>query len=171
MGNRACLMMAKTVTLAAAVILANAPLLLGGAASAADNPFDQLKGDWTGGGPVSPVNGKPGSVTCKASYTAAGAAATQALHCTGTDYNIDSKIKLTLNGGKIKGTWSESTYDANGGVTGTAKDGTIHARISGDKFSGRMSIKTSDKGQTINILQLDPNSGAYRPVAALSLQR
>ena len=64
---------------------------------------------------------------------------TQNLRCAGTDYRIDATLKLTDKGGKVRGSWNEKTYDANGGVTGTAKDDTIHARISGDKFSGRMS--------------------------------
>jgi hypothetical protein len=47
----------------------------------------------------------------------------------------------------------------------------IHARISGDRFSGRMSINVSGEGHSINIVQLDKASGVYRPVAALALRR
>jgi hypothetical protein len=56
-------------------------------------------------------------------------------------------------------------------VTGTAKDNTIHALITGDKFSGRMSIKVSDAGHEINMVQFNESSGTYRLVTSLSLRR
>ena len=94
----------------------------------------------------------------------------QHLRCAGEDYSIDATTKLTDKGGKIKGSWNEKTYDANGGVTGTAKDKTIHARISGDKFSGRMSINVSDTGHEINIMQLNEDTKVYRSASSLSLR-
>jgi len=93
------------------------------------------------------------------------------LRCTGNDYEINTSLKLTYKDGKIKGSWNEKTYDANGGVSGTANGNTIHARITGDKFSGRMSIKVSDAGHSINIVHLNQSSGTYRLVTSLSLRR
>jgi hypothetical protein len=138
---------------------------------ATGNPFDTLKGYWTGGGTVSPVNGKPEKVSCHVTYNVAGSAVSQIIRCAGTDYKINTSAKFNYSGGKISGSWNESTYDASGGVSGTAKGNTVHARISGDKFSGRMSINISGKGHSINIVQFDKNSGAYRPVANVSLRR
>jgi len=65
---------------------------------------------------------------------------------------------------------SESTYDANGGVTGTGKDNAVHARTTGDKLSDRMSIKVPDVGNEINIVQFNESSGTYRLVTSLSLR-
>ncbi len=79
--------------------------------------------------------------------------------------------KLTYKGGKISGSWSETTYDASGSVSGTATGNTVHARISGDKFSGRMSINVSGSRHTINIVQLDKKSGSYRQAASVALHR
>ncbi|MGZ5916295.1 MAG: hypothetical protein ACXWJ4_03065 [Methyloceanibacter sp.] len=142
------------------------------APKASGNPFDTLKGYWTGGGTVSPVNGKPEKVSCHVTYNVAGSAVSQTMRCAGTDYKINTSTKLTYTGGKISGSWNESTYDASGGVSGTAGGNTVHARISGDKFSGRMSINISGKGgHSINIVEFDKNSGAYRPVANVSLRR
>jgi hypothetical protein len=140
-------------------------------AATTGNPFDQLKGYWSGGGTVTPVNGKAEKVSCHVTYNVAGAAISQSIRCAGTDYKINTSAKFNYNGGKISGSWNESTYDANGGVSGTAKGNTVHARISGDKFSGRMSINISGKGHSINIVQYDKNSGAYRPVANVALRR
>jgi len=154
----------------AALILA-AALAPGEAAAPAGNPFDQLSGDWKGGGTVRPADGKPKKVSCKATYKVAGSNISQNLRCTGNDYEINTSLKLTYKDGKIKGSWNEKTYDANGGVNGTAKGHTIHAVITGDKFSGRMSIKVSDAGHEINIVQLNQNSGTYRLVTSLFLRR
>ena len=91
------------------------------------------------------------------------------MRCAGTDYKFNTSSKLSDKGGKINGSWSETTYDATGSVSGTAKDNTVHARISGDKFSGRMSINVSDSGHEINIVQLNEDTGTYRPAASVSL--
>jgi hypothetical protein len=156
-----------------ALLLAMALATPGEAATpkVAPNPFDQLNGDWKGGGTIVPANGQPKKVDCQVTYKAAGSNISQNLRCTGNDYEVDTSLKLTFKGGKIKGSWNESVYDASGAVTGTAKDDTIHAKINGDKFSGRMSIKLSDAGHTINILQLDDKSGIYRLATSLSLHR
>jgi hypothetical protein len=142
----------------------------GNAAPAADL-FEKLNGDWKGGGTVTPAKGDPMKVACKATYKVTGGNLTQTLRCAGTDYRIDAILKLTDKNGKIRGSWNEKTYDANGGVTGAVKDDLIHARISGDKFSGRMSINLSDSALEINIVQLNEDTGTYRPAASVSLHR
>ena len=157
----------------AALVLAAALALpdRGEAADPAGNPFEQLRGEWKGGGTVTPAKGDPMKVACKATYKVTGSNLSQNLRCAGTDYRIDATLKLTDKNGKIKGSWNEKTYDANGGVTGTAKADLIHARISGDKFSGRMSLNVSDGGLEINIVQLNEDTGTYRPAASVSLHR
>lgn len=142
------------------------------AESASKNPFDQLKGYWSGSGTITPINGKAEKVSCKVTYNVTGAKVSQNIRCAGTDYKFNTASKLTYTAGKISGSWNENTYDAAGGVTGTASGNTVHARISGDKFSGRMSISIrGGRAHSINIVQLDRKSGAYRPVANVSLRR
>ena len=135
------------------------------------NPFNQLNGYWTGGGTVVPQKGGAEKVSCRVTYTVAGSAVTQNMRCAGTDYKFSTASKLNYSGGKISGSWSETTYDASGSVSGTATGNTVHARISGDKFSGRMSINVSGSRHTINIVQLDKKSGSYRQAASVSLHR
>ncbi len=135
------------------------------------NPFDQLNGDWTGGGMVTPSRGDPEKLDCKVAYDVAGNNVTQTLLCTGVDNQFDAKTKFKYKGGKISGSWNEKTFDASGSVSGSAIGRLVHARISGDKFSGRMSINVSDAGHTINIVQLDNKSGAYHLAASFSLHR
>jgi hypothetical protein len=135
------------------------------------NPFTLLNGYWSGGGTVIPPKGQAEKVSCRVTYSVAGSAVTQNMRCAGTDYKFNTSSKLTYSGGKISGSWSETTYDASGSVSGTASGSTVHARISGDKFSGRMSIKVSGSRHTINIVQLDGKSGSYRQAASVSLHR
>ena len=141
------------------------------AANAASNPFDKLSGDWTGGGTVKLKDGKLKKVSCKANYKVTGSNLSQALSCTGDDYEIEATLKLTDKGGKVKGSWSEVIYDASGEVVGNAKEDIIRAVIRGDKFSGRMSLKVTDAGLSINILQLDESSGTYRLATSLFFRR
>jgi hypothetical protein len=141
------------------------------APNVAANPFDQLSGDWKGGGTVVPANGQPKKVSCQVTYKVAGSSISQNLRCTANDYEINTSLKLTYKGGRIKGSWSESTYDASGVVTGTAKDNTVHALIAGDKFSGHMSIKVSNAGHSINVVQFNEKFGTYHLVTSLSLRR
>lgn len=173
------LLMILTAKLAPLLLLLLVAFVSGQAASAATqapprgegNPFDQLKGDWTGGGMVTPSRGDPEKVDCKVSYTAAGSTVTQALLCTGVDNRYDAKTKFKIKGDKISGSWLETTFDASGSISGSAIGHLIHARISGDKFSGRMSINVSDSGHTINIVQLNNKTGAYQLAASFDLHR
>ena len=158
--------------LLATLILAAGFTSLGVAsAEVAANPFEQLKGDWAGGGTVTPGKGGPKKVTCNATYKVTGSNLAQDLTCTGDDYEIEVKLKLADKAGKVKGTWTEAIYDASGAVTGTAKQNLIHAIIRGDKFSGRMSINVTDAGHSINIVQLNESTGTYSLVTSLRLRR
>jgi hypothetical protein len=166
MGHRLFLSLAAPLfSLAALLLVATA------AGAQSGDPFEALKGEWKGGGTVTPMGGDPVKVACKVTYDLAGQTLSQNFRCAGEDTTIKTQTKMTDKGGKISGSWTESTYDRTGGINGTATDKTIHARISGDKFSGRMSVNLTDKGHTINIMQLDKGSGAYRPVASLAFSR
>ena len=151
-------------------LLLAASLATPGATATPPNPFDQLTGDWKGGGRVILKDGQPKKVSCQAAYKSAGSNVTQTLRCTGDDYEINTTLKLAYKGGKIKGSWNESVYDASGTVTGTAKGDTVHALIAGDKFSGRMSIKLHDADHTINIVKLNNKSGTYKLATSLTFK-
>jgi hypothetical protein len=71
------------------------------------NPFDTLKGYWTGGGTVTPVKGNSERVSCKVTYNVAGASVSQSMRCAGTDYKFNTSSS-TYSGGKISGSWAET---------------------------------------------------------------
>jgi hypothetical protein len=165
-------MTVRNMTLAA-VALAGTVAWLGVdvRAQAGGNPFEKLAGDWTGEGTVKTKSDPQKKVSCKVSYKVAGSDLTQSLSCTGDDYEIEATLKLTDTGGKVKGSWNEVIYDASGEVMGKAHDDVIRAVIRGDKFSGRMSLKVTETGHTINMLQLNEDTGTYRLVTSLNLRR
>jgi len=138
---------------------------------ASANPFEKLNGHWSGGGMVNPLKGSPERVGCRATYRVEGATVMQNMRCAGTDYKFDASSNLTYEDGRISGSWNEDTRDATGSVSGTANGNSVRARISGDKFSGRVSINVSGSRHTINIVEYDKSSGAYRSVASISLHR
>lgn len=150
---------------------ASAWLYLSPPADAAGNPFEKLSGDWTGEGTVKLKDGRTKTVSCKVSYKAAGSDLTQSLTCTGDDYEIEATLKLTDKDGRVKGKWNEVIYDASGEVVGKAHDDAIRAVIRGDKFSGRMSLKVTAAGHTINMLQLNEDTGTYRLATSLTMHR
>jgi hypothetical protein len=163
---------AGTISAAAIVLVAFAASLgMAISAAAAANPFEELKGDWKGGGTVWLTDGKVKKVDCKATYKVSGSNLTQNLECTGDDYEIEAQLKLSDKGGKVKGSWNEVIYDASGAVSGKARPDIIRAAIRGDKFSGRMSLKVIDQGHTINIVQLNEKTGTYRLASSLSFHR
>jgi hypothetical protein len=172
MGVKVLSSSATALALAGLILVASLPSH-GEAASPAPagDPFDQLKGDWKGAGTVILDDGEKKKVDCTVAYKMAGSNITQTLHCKGNDYEVNTTLKVADKSGKIKGTWNESVYDASGSVTGTAKGNLIHALIAGDKFSGRMSIKLTDKGHTINVIKLNNKTGTYRLATSLSLHR
>lgn len=169
MGPRLLLNFAGRIFPAATLVFV--ALIASPAGSASANPFEKLNGYWSGGGTVNPIKGNAEKVSCRVTYKVSGSSVSQNMRCAGTDYKFSTSSNLTYSGGKISGSWSESTYAAAGGVSGTASGSAIRARITGDKFSGRMSINVSGSRHTINIVQYDKGSGAYKPVATVSLHR
>jgi hypothetical protein len=157
----------------ASLILTVSLASVGYAASpaATGDPFTELKGDWKGGGTVILDDGEKKKVDCTTTYKVAGTNITQTLHCKGEDYEVNTLLKVTDKSGKIKGTWTESVYDASGSVSGKARGDTIHAIISGDKFSGRMSIKVKGDSHAINVVKLNNKTGTYRLATSLTLHR
>ena len=92
--------------LTAAILLVS--LATSSAFSASANPFEKLKGNWSGSGTVDPLKGNPERVSCRATYKVEGAAVTQSMRCAGTEYKFDAHSNLTYEGGKISGAWNET---------------------------------------------------------------
>lgn len=146
-------------------------LLFLSANAAVANPYQQLIGNWSGSGTLTPLKGKAEKVSCDISYRDEGAVVIQAVRCAGASQKFAATLKLALKQGRINGAWEEQVHAASGGVSGTANGGSIRARLSGQKFTGRMSVDVAGPQHTIEIVQRDQASGAYRPVASIVMHR
>jgi hypothetical protein len=111
------------------------------------NPLDLLNGYWLGGGTVAPGKGNPEDVS--AGSPATWPAVQSRRTCAARAHGLQVQHRLQAH---VQG---ETTCDAAGSGSGTAAGDMVHAIISSDKFSGRMSINVSDSSHTINIVQFD----------------
>ncbi|MGE5772673.1 MAG: hypothetical protein ACM3Z4_11640 [Hyphomicrobiales bacterium] len=83
-------------------------------------PFGQLAGRWSGSGTIDLSNGRREPIKCRASYDVLEKQSKLQLniHCASDSYNFDLRSSATYSAGAITGTWSESTRNAAGTLSG-----------------------------------------------------
>jgi len=142
--------------------------LSGGAAQAA-SPLSPLAGTWSGGGTLSTSDGQQEQLRCRASYNVDGSGAEVRLNlrCASQSYNFDLAGDASYSGGAISGSWSESTRNASGTISGRANGDHIEAAARGDNFSANLSLTTRGNRQTVSIRPQAANITAV----SLSLSR
>jgi hypothetical protein len=153
---------------ASAGLLVIALGLSGGAAQAA-SPLSPLAGTWSGGGTLSTSDGQQEQLRCRASYNVDGSGAEVRLNlrCASQSYNFDLAGDASYSGGAISGSWSESTRNASGTISGRANGDHIEAAARGDNFSANLSLTTRGNRQTVSIRPQAANITAV----SLSLSR
>ena len=153
---------------ASAGLLVIALGLSGGAAQAA-SPLSPLAGTWSGGGTLSTSDGQQEQLRCRASYhvDVSGAEVRLNLRCASQSYNFDLAGDASYSGGAISGSWSESTRNASGTISGRANGDHIEAAARGDNFSANLSLTTRGNRQTVSIRPQAANVTAV----SLSLSR
>ena len=139
-----------TTTLTAAVSVFIS-LVASGVANAA-SPFPTLQGSWSGSGRMQFENGSSESLRCTAYYTSSdgGGQLGLAIRCASPSNRIEIRGRLTNNGGRVSGTWQETTFNASGSAAGRANDNSIVLRLSGD-IAGSMSVSVTKTRQTVSI--------------------
>ena len=117
-----------------------------------EHPFARLAGTWTGNGHARFEQGKSEALACRAYYTAksAGSGMALAIHCASTSYKIEMRADLTLEADRVTGRWEERSFNAEGGVSGRATEGTLSLAISGP-VSGSMSVTIEPSGHRVHI--------------------
>src|SRR5438874_4084261 len=122
----------------AGVLLLAALYLPGGATQAAvSSPFVAMAGSWSGGGVLSTSDGGQERLRCRASYDVAGTGTELRLNlkCASESYNFDLASEVQYRGGAISGSWSESSRNASGTLSGRAVVDRIEAAARGNNFS------------------------------------
>jgi hypothetical protein len=117
------------------------------------SPFASLAGYWSGGGSIAVADGARERIRCRATYAidASGMRLQQNLRCASDSYRFDVNSDLLYTGGLISGTWTETTRNASGNVTGHASDSHISGTVVGPGFSAGLAVQTKGNQQTVNI--------------------
>jgi hypothetical protein len=141
--------------IARAGLLLLASLCLPGSAThaAVSSPFAAMAGSWSGGGVLNTSDGGQERLRCRASYDVAGTGAELRLNlrCASESYNFDLASDVQYRGGAISGSWSETSRNASGTISGRAAGDRIEASARGDSFSANLSLTTRGNRQTVSI--------------------
>jgi hypothetical protein len=135
---------------------------------AAQGPFADLSGDWSGGGTITLSSGSNEKIRCRATYDsqAAGNNLQLALRCASDSYNVNFRGTATNSDGNMTGNWFESTNQAAGQFFGSIKGNHINARIEGQTFAAFLNITTQGNHQLVSLRS--PGSGVSSATMALT---
>jgi hypothetical protein len=122
-------------------------------ARADPGPFTSLEGRWRGDGTISMKDGTHERLRCRATYAVApaGDSLTQTLLCASDSYKFDVDSTVAESGGAISGSWTETTRNATGSVTGQVRGSVIEVLVTGLGFSAGISLSTRGRIQAVSI--------------------
>jgi hypothetical protein len=119
---------------------------------AAEGPFANMTGNWSGPGTIT-VNNNKERLRCRAGYNVSnnGSTVDLQIRCASDSYKFDLQGGVNNNNGVLSGTWSESAHGAAGEIAGTVSGGVIRARATGPYFSAHLSLSTRGNSQSISL--------------------
>jgi hypothetical protein len=133
--------------------------------------FARLAGEWSGNGSIELANGSREPVRCKAAYDVLGQQSNLQLNirCASDSYNFDLRGSATLAGSGVSGSWSESTRNVAGKISGTARGDKIDVVAESSAFTANLSLTTRGNKQSVTIKSKEDNTSVKG--AAINLQR
>ena len=161
--SRTASMMFRGAVLAALLFaggLGNAqPAATQGSAPSA-GPFDPLAGSWSGSGTIDLSNGRHESIKCRASYDVLEEQSKLQLNirCASDSYNFDLRGSATYSAGAITGSWSESTRNAAGTLSGKVEGVGFQVVAKGPTFTANLDLITRGDKQSVTIKSQDTNA-------------
>ena len=120
---------------------------------AQQGPFAGLSGSWSGGGLIRLASGQRERLRCRANYNVSenGTRLQQSLRCASDSYRFDVNSNIVSEGGALSGSWSETSRNVSGSVSGRVSGGQIQARIDGAGFSASLALNTRGDRQSVTI--------------------
>lgn len=114
--------------------------------------FTDFAGSWSGSGRVDSASGSE-AIRCRARYAVAdgGAAVEQTLVCASASYRFNIECRAADAGGRVSGTWSETTRNVTGSLSGTVEGGRLQAVVSSPLFSAGLSVVARGNTQDVVI--------------------
>lgn len=137
------------------LVAAAVPLLLAAIpVHAAEGPFAGMAGNWSGNGSVSVSNGSNERIRCRATYsvTPSGETLHQVLRCASDSYKFDINSNVLAGpSGVLSGTWTETSRQVTGAISGQIQNGSISSYVKGPVFSATLEVNTKGDRQTVAI--------------------
>lgn len=128
-------------------------LLIAPDARADSGPFAGLAGNWSGAGTITLGSGGRESIRCRAQYSVGGDGNSmqQSLRCASDSYRFDLSSDVMAQGGQISGSWSESSRNMNGQISGSARPGQFNVIVTSPSFSANLTMTTRGDRQSVDI--------------------
>ena len=161
--------LARIAVPACALVAANA--MPPSSASAADGPFAEFPGSWSGGGTLKPENGAAERIRCNANYRK-GSAPNEInlqLRCASDSYNFDLSGEFVVDGqNQVNGRWTERTRSVGGTAVGNTSGDRLQLHIESAGFAAELVMVTKNKRQSVTI---DSHGAGQVVKASISLNR
>jgi hypothetical protein len=134
-------------------------------------PFGQLTGKWFGSGTINLSGGKQEPIRCRASYDVLDEQNKLQLNinCASESYKFELLGSAIYTGGAITGSWSESTRNAAGTMSGKVEGAGFQVVAKGPTFTANLSLVTRGDKQSVTIKSQDAQAEVQG--ATINLQR
>ena len=153
--NRCRLNFIKIIFVAA--LMSGAPLTCSNAPSRAEpsSPFAALLGRWTGEGKLGVKDNAPEIVKCRVTYIAGEDSdhLKQTIRCATAGGSIEVQSAVAHAAGVLSGTWSETTHNINGELTGQVTPRGFRVVVKGGELAANMDIIMMRNSQQIVEIQ------------------
>lgn len=140
-------------------------------AAAADGPFAEFPGSWSGSGTLRPENGASERIRCNANYRQ-GSAPNEInlqLRCASDSYNFDLFGEFSVDGQKqVNGRWTERTRSVGGTAIGNMNGDRLQLHVESAGFAAELIMVTRNKRQGVTI---DSHGAGQVVKASISLNR
>lgn len=128
------------------------PLLSSPGRAEQAGPFAALPGSWAGSGTISMSNGANERIRCRAAYALPGSRDLRLnLRCASDSYTFNLIGDLHSEGAGFSGSWTETTRNASGSISGRAAGSQIEATAKGGSFAANLLLVTRRDRQSVSI--------------------
>lgn len=141
--------------------------------AAADGPFADFPGNWSGTGKIRVQGqGGPERLRCKANYRARGSSGNQIdlqLSCDSDSYSFDLVGDFEVDAdNKLSGHWSENSRNVGGTAIGSVRGDRMQIHIESSAFAANLNMTTKGKSQKISF---DAHGGGQVVDSTITLSR
>jgi len=119
-------------------------------ATAAD-PLAHFAGNWTGAGKIVVKDGASERIRCRSTNASAANGLTLNLRCASDSYKFELASDISYEGGKISGSWNETSRGVVGSLSGSATASNIQATAQAIGFTAGLNIRATGNNLAVSI--------------------